>query len=157
MLRKVVTGLALASAITVGIAACGSSGKSTARAAKTTTLTEEANTGVTFTQNFNPFDTNSLSTEMNMRSLTYEPLLEFNQLKPGQIYNWLATGYTWSNGGKTLTFNLRPGVKWSDGQPFTAADVAFTFNLINQNPTANYSGVPAARERDGAQATQRPC
>jgi ABC-type transport system substrate-binding protein len=142
MLRKVVTGLALASAVTLGIAACGSSSKSTTPS-KTTTLTEEANTGVTFTQNFNPFDTNSLSTEMNMRTLAYEPLLEFNQLKPNQIYNWLATGYTWSNGGKTLTFNLRPGVKWSDGKAFTAADVAFTFNLINQNPTANYSGVPA--------------
>ncbi len=143
MLRKVVTGLAVASAITVGIAACGGSSKPASSGSKTATLTEEANTGVTFTQNFNPFDTNSLSTEMNMRTLSYEPLLQFDQLKPGQIYNWLATGYSWSNGGKTLTFSLRPGVKWGDGQPFTAADVAFTFNLINKNPTTNYSGVPA--------------
>ena len=34
--------------------------------------------------------------------------------------------YAWSNGGKTLTITTRSGVKWSDGKPFTAADVAFT-------------------------------
>jgi ABC-type transport system substrate-binding protein len=141
MLRKVVTGLAVASLISLGLAACGSSGTSTSKP-KATTLTEEANVGVTFTQNFNPFDTNSLATQMNMRTLMYEPLLQFNSMQPGVIHNWLAVGYTWSNSGKTLTLKLRPDVKWSDGQAFTATDVVFTFNLINQNVSANYSGVP---------------
>ena len=80
---------------------------------KTVVLTEEANTGVTFTQNFNPFDSNSLSTEMNMRTLAYEPLLEFDFLQPTPIHDWLATGYAWSNNGKTLTFTcamVSPGV-----------------------------------------------
>ncbi len=146
MLRKAVTGLALVSAITVGVVACGSSGtpssSSSSSAPKVSTLTEEANVGVTFTQNFNPFDSNSLATQMNLRTLTYEPLLEFNTMKPGVIHNWLATSYDFSNGGKTLTFHLRHGVKWSDGKPFTGADVAFTFNLIKNNAAANYSGVP---------------
>ena len=107
------------------------------------TITEEATTGVTFTKNFNPFDTNSMATQMNMRSLTYEPLFEFNALQPGVIHPWLGKSYTWSNGGKTLTVDLRTGVKFSDGQPMTSADVAYTFNTMNSSAAANYSGVPA--------------
>jgi len=43
---------------------------------------------------------------------------------------WLATKYEWSADNKMLTFTLRNDVKWSDGQPFKAADVAYTFNLF---------------------------
>ena len=38
----------------------------------------------------------------------------------------LATSWTISPDGKTYTFHLRQGVKWSDGQPFTSKDVVFT-------------------------------
>jgi peptide/nickel transport system substrate-binding protein len=41
---------------------------------------------------------------------------------------WLATSYKVSNGGKTYTFKLRPGVKFSNGQPMTAADVKFSLD-----------------------------
>lgn len=45
---------------------------------------------------------------------------------------------TVANGGispdlKTFTFHMKPGLKWSDGQPYNADDVAFTINLWN-NP-----------------------
>jgi peptide/nickel transport system substrate-binding protein len=33
----------------------------------------------------------------------------------------LATSWSWSDGGKKLTFKLREGVKWHDGKPFTSA------------------------------------
>ena len=148
MYRRALIGLTLASALMLGASACSSSTSSSSTTTpgtgtstgKTVVLTEEANTGVTFTQNFNPFDSNSLSTEMNMRTLAYEPLLEFDFLQPTTIHDWLATGYAWSNAGDTLTFDLRHGVTWSDGKPFTSADVAFTFNLMNDNAAANYSG-----------------
>jgi peptide/nickel transport system substrate-binding protein len=42
----------------------------------------------------------------------------------------LATSWEWKDGGKTLVFKLREGVKWHDGQPFTAKDVACTFDLL---------------------------
>src|SRR5258705_10005116 len=42
----------------------------------------------------------------------------------------LATSWSWSEDGKELTFKLRDGVKWHDGQPFTAADVKCTFDLL---------------------------
>src|ERR1700756_3895058 len=42
----------------------------------------------------------------------------------------LASSWSWSEDGKELTFKLRDGVKWHDGQPFTAADVKCTFDLL---------------------------
>ena len=94
------------------------------------------NVGQVFNKTFNPYLTSSLGVTMNMQDLTYEPLLMFNMMQPTQApIPWLASAYAWSNGGKTLTLTTRPGVTWSDGKPFTAADVAFTFNLLMKNPT----------------------
>src|SRR5215469_13400008 len=42
----------------------------------------------------------------------------------------LATSWAWSEDGTELTFQLRDGVKWHDGKPFTAADVKCTFDLM---------------------------
>ena len=44
----------------------------------------------------------------------------------------------------TLTFQIRNGVQWSDGTPFTAADVAFTLNLLKDNPSINLANVKFA-------------
>jgi len=41
--------------------------------------------------------------------------------------------------GKTWTIHIKPGVKWSDGQPLTAADVAFSYNYIIRNNLTNMS------------------
>jgi peptide/nickel transport system substrate-binding protein len=114
-----------------------------ASAASSSVVTLEGNTGITFTDNFNPFDSSSFAEQLSVRSLVNEPLIEFDTLKANTQYPWLATSYTFANGGKTLTFDLRKGVKWSDGKPFTAADVAFTFNLLNKYPAADDWGAPA--------------
>src|SRR5438034_5766584 len=42
----------------------------------------------------------------------------------------LATSWAWSEDAKELTFKLRQGVKWHDGNPFTAKDVKCTWDLI---------------------------
>ena len=79
-------------------------------------------TGLTFTKNFNPYVSTSLGNSNNSTALTYEPLLMFNIMQPTQApIPWLATAYAWSNGGKTITFTIRKGVKFSDGKPLTAA------------------------------------
>jgi peptide/nickel transport system substrate-binding protein len=47
----------------------------------------------------------------------------------------LATSWQVSNGGDTYTFQLRHGVKWSDGKPFSSADVVYTItNLLKYSP-----------------------
>jgi peptide/nickel transport system substrate-binding protein len=46
----------------------------------------------------------------------------------------LAESWTTAADGLSWTFKLRSGVKWSDGKPFTADDVAFTFNDLVLKP-----------------------
>ncbi len=54
----------------------------------------------------------------------YDGLFEYGfDLKPTAS---LATSWTVSTDGKTITFKLRDGVKFHDGQPFTSADVQFS-------------------------------
>ncbi len=43
---------------------------------------------------------------------------------------WLARSITRSRAGRRVTVNLRPGVRWHDGRPLTAADVVFTFRFV---------------------------
>jgi peptide/nickel transport system substrate-binding protein len=140
MFRKAIVALTATSCLMLGLVM--SAGVTPASGAGTT-LTLENNTGVTFTDNFNPVDSNSFCKEMSVCSLVYEPLYEFDSLKAGVSYPWLATAYAWSNGGKTLTFTIRTGVKWSDGSAFTPADVAATFNMVNTDAATNVAGIPA--------------
>jgi peptide/nickel transport system substrate-binding protein len=141
MNHRTVKALAAATILAMGAAACSSSSSSSGTTS-TSSVKQGAplvivdNTGQVFAQTFNPYVSTSLGVEDNMQSMTYEPLLEFNIMDPTQApIPWLATAYAWSNGGKTLTFTIRSGVKFSDGTPMTASDVAFTFNLLIKNST----------------------
>ncbi|MER3487221.1 MAG: hypothetical protein C4307_00060, partial [Chloroflexota bacterium] len=46
----------------------------------------------------------------------------------------LAESYSFNSDATELTIKLRQGVAWSDGQPFTANDVAFTLNMLRDHP-----------------------
>ena len=50
----------------------------------------------------------------------------------------LAESWSVAPDQKTWTFRLRAGVRWSDGQPFTADDVVFTWNQIIYKPEFNH-------------------
>ena len=83
-----------------------------------------------WTRNFNPLLASALFPSAGG---IYEPLLVYNRIK-GSYVPWLAKSYAWSADNTKLAFAIRPGVKWSDGQPFTAGDVAFTFDLLRRQP-----------------------
>src|SRR5207248_4517490 len=61
-----------------------------------------------------------------------------------------ATSSKWSNGFKSLTFTIRKGVTWSDGKPFSAADVAYTFNAMKSDKAID---VNALWKADGGRLT----
>ena len=90
-----------------------------------------------------PCTFNPLTTPSNAYSvgLTYETLDFVNTLENGKVTPWLASAYAWSNDNKTLTFTIRPGVTWTDGKPFSAADVVFTFNLLKKFPALDLNAV----------------
>jgi peptide/nickel transport system substrate-binding protein len=50
----------------------------------------------------------------------------------------LATDWLWNEDGTELTFRLRRGVLWHDGQPFTANDVQCTWDMLVGRSTAKF-------------------
>ena len=50
----------------------------------------------------------------------------------------LATSWSWNEDGTELTFRLRRGVRWHDGQPFTANDVQCTWDMLVGRSTAKF-------------------
>lgn len=79
----------------------------------------------TFTRNFNPFSPNAAP--MTQQAI-YEPMLIFNP-NDGTTTPWLAESWTAADDGTAITFTLREGVTWSDGEALTAEDVVHTFAL----------------------------
>jgi peptide/nickel transport system substrate-binding protein len=70
----------------------------------------------------------------------YESLFYINSLN-GNTTPILGTNYKWEDNNLKLVVSVRQGVKWSDGTPFTAQDVAFTFNYIKKYPVLDMSGI----------------
>lgn len=69
------------------------------------------------------------SDPQNGLNLIYEPLAYYSAFTD-KTYMWLAEGYEFSPDFKKLTIRTRPGIKWSDGVPFSAEDVAYTLNTL---------------------------
>jgi peptide/nickel transport system substrate-binding protein len=114
----------------------GSTGKAVTTASSTLTIDNE--NGALWTCDFNPFNT---SDNLLSVGFTYEPLVYVDPLDNGKTTPMLATSWAYSNGNKTLTFQIRQGVKFSNGTPMTASDVAFTFNLMKKDSALDLNGV----------------
>lgn len=63
----------------------------------------------------------------------YEPMLRWPRDPKDPIQPGLAKAWEWSEDGTQLTLHLRKGLKWSDGEPFTTADITFWWNDIEMN------------------------
>lgn len=98
----------------------------------------------TFTQNFNPFSPNAAP--MTQQAI-YESLLIYNPAD-GKTVPWLATSWETAADGLSITFHLRDDVKWSDGKPFTAKDVATTFALQQKIVEGSFPYVSKVEAKD---------
>ena len=94
-----------------------------------------------FVRNFNPYTATSLPSGGFVKGAFYEPLIVTTAAGGGHQYPWLAQSWKWSNGNKTLTLNIRKGVKWSDGKPLTAADVVYSLTAGKQNSIMDLIGL----------------
>lgn len=91
-----------------------------------------------YTNNSNPFG--NPGQNLPSTASIYEPLFFVNAVS-GEITPLLGMSYEWSEDNLTLTVKTREGVQWSDGEPFSAQDVAFTFNYIKEHPELDTTGV----------------
>ncbi|WIB26917.1 ABC transporter substrate-binding protein [Curtobacterium sp. MCSS17_015] len=87
-----------------------------------------------FDRNFNPYIANARTASKWM----YEPLIEVNPLD-GKRNPWLASAWSQPD-AKTIDMTIRSGVEWSDGSPFSAKDVVFTFDLLKEFPAMDVKG-----------------
>ena len=154
MSRRIIAGVAAVGALSLGLTACGSSPKPNNGGSAATTLTLETNPVGDYTDNFNPFVSTSTGNTENTTGLVYEPLLQWNITQSNSYTPWLADSYSWNSSGTAITFKIHSGVKWSDGTAFTAQDVAYTFQLMEQNKALNGYGLPiTAATASGDSAT----
>jgi peptide/nickel transport system substrate-binding protein len=125
---RFVTTAALGLSLAGGLAIAGAAGP--AAASSGSTLRVEADTSIS---TFNPFLA-YFNGELNVLGSIYPTLTTINQ--QGLAAPYLATSWTTSADKLTWTFTIKSGLKWSDGVPITAADAAWTLNLIMKNSTA---------------------
>jgi peptide/nickel transport system substrate-binding protein len=91
---------------------------------------------------FHPLVSNS-ATSNELRSLLFDSLVGYDNAKLEHV-GGLAWKWEHSDDGKTWTFHLRKGVKWSDGEPFTSKDVLFSFAAVF-NPKIENSDIDGFR------------
>src|SRR5579884_3922154 len=126
--------VAVAAITAVAVAACGSSSSKTTKASTTPSAAGKSGGTITIAAGTPPLsadqglDFTTQGTELY--SVVNTPLLTFRRGVQGsagsEILPALAKSLpTVSNGGKTLTFYLRPGLKYSNGQPIKASDVKY--------------------------------
>ena len=144
MKMRNIAAAAMAGALAVSLAACGSSaGTGAANATgEAADAAEAGSTGFTVQLGPNPETLdpalNAAVDGGNTLITIEEPLLiidENNEVQPGQ-----AESYEVSDDGLTWTFHMRDGLKWSDGSDLTAADFEYSFKrLANPDTAAPYA------------------
>ena len=144
MKMRNIAAAALAGALAVSLAACGSSASTGAANAtgEAADAAEAGSTGFTVQLGPNPETLdpalNAAVDGGNTLITIEEPLLiidENNEVQPGQ-----AESYEVSDDGLTWTFHMRDGLKWSDGSDLTAADFEYSFKrLANPGTAAPYA------------------
>ncbi|MEV0195323.1 ABC transporter substrate-binding protein [Nonomuraea sp. NPDC050691] len=122
-LRPVLTALSVSAAAALVLSGCsggsgGSGGAAKAGAASgNQLLTIPREDLATFTRNFNPLA--GMQAAPMTHQAVYEPLV-VHSMADAKDTPWLATKWEQAKDARSLTFTLRGGVKWSDGQPLTA-------------------------------------
>jgi hypothetical protein len=143
-MRFLKAGAVLAAVTLAGaLAACSSSspsggGGGASSGGSNATLTISNENGALWTCDFSPF--NGSDTLLSV-GFVYETLDYINPLQDGKITPMLASSYSWGAGDKSLTFTIRQGVKFSNGTPLSAKDVAYTFSLLKKYPALDLTGV----------------
>ncbi len=137
-MKRIVAGMAVATLTgsILGLSGCGTSPTAVSNKTHKPLVVVSGPSGV-FSENFNLFSSSLL---VGTDGLIYQPLFFFNP-NNSQIEPILGKTFHWSQNDTVLTVDLRHGVRWSNGKPFNASDVVFTFNYLKKYPELDTTGV----------------
>jgi len=139
--KRVIVATLVGVLATASLVACSSSSKPGA-AGSTTVLNVGMPNGPQ-TENNNPFVGSSAGASLGYRWMIYEPLVMTNQARPADPGQpWLATKWDWSENFTKLVLTVRDGVTFSDNTPMTPEDVAYSFQILKDNPGLNNNAIP---------------
>jgi peptide/nickel transport system substrate-binding protein len=125
--------------VAIAIAAPSSAPSALFRSAAHPCLVMTGSGDPAFVKNFNPFTATGQPSGAFVRGALYEGLIVSPEGGKPAV-PWLAKSWKWSQGGRTLTLNLAHGVKWSDGQALTSADVVYSITAGTQNKVMDLVG-----------------
>ena len=123
--KAVLVAAAFAATAALALSGCSGGGSTSAALDGSQLLTIPREDMGTFDRNFNPFSNPEFP--MTQQAI-YESMLVYNPAD-GSTTPWLATEWEVAPDSMGITYRLREGVKWSDGEPFTADDVVLSFDL----------------------------
>ncbi|GIG24845.1 ABC transporter substrate-binding protein [Cellulomonas denverensis] len=132
--------VALGLAAVLALAACGtgddgSDGGGTSSGGSGAALTIAKPDGAIATESNNPFVGDASAMKLGYINALLEPVGFENLVDPTQeTQPWLASEITWNDDYTQLDLVARDGVTWSDGEEFTAEDIAFTYQLLKDQP-----------------------
>jgi peptide/nickel transport system substrate-binding protein len=95
--------------------------------------------------NLNPFIVKSIRTTARgmtdtiFGNLVFEGLMQRNQDEPFSLYGLVAETVEMPEDRKSITFNLNPAARWSDGEPITPEDIIFTYEVFTEKGRPPYS------------------
>jgi len=139
-MRVRIPAVALGLAAALALTACsggsgGTDDDGTATGAAGAALTIAKPDGAIATESNNPWVGDASGMKLGYINAILEPLGFVNLIDPSdEVTPWLAQEITWNEDYTAVTLVARDGVTWSDGEDFTADDIAFTFTLLRDQP-----------------------
>ena len=109
----------------IGLSGCAGGGGDDSGESEGRTLRVWAGSQTPIEANFNPFSPSVLHAALGP---IYEPLFFYNKTADDAPAPMLGESFEYNEDGTVITVKLKEGVKWNDGEDFTADDAAFTFN-----------------------------
>ena len=128
--RQIVAGLVLAAVGLALLAGAGAAARTSGPVTLTVGFTQDVDT---LNPAVGPLVIDYEAWNLQYATLTDKAANDFRTV-PGLASSWKS-----SNHGKTWTYTLRPNLKWSDGQPLTSADIAYTINRSRAEEWLNYT------------------
>lgn len=132
-------------ALSVGaLAGCSTSGSTDdggSGGTGTVALTIAKPDGAITTESHNPYLGDSSASKYGYAKVIFEPLALVNPTGDLGTTPWLAESVEWNDAYTELTVVPRSGVKWSDGEDFTADDIVFTFDQYLDGKLADSQGL----------------